>query len=208
MKHINFVYLLLIFISTSVFSEENDEKGFYIGGMIGKSNTEEIYNEGSDLEVTIEGEQGAFGVYGGYNYNMNWAVEMTGYFMKLEDERVTLANIDESYLTIFTIAPKYQFALSEQIGIFVKVGIGVLVYIEEYDDDVGFWDFEDSDTWYGVGVNAAIGLEFDVSPNVEFRVGYEIVEAEMEADDDNQRFSERDIEEKFSIVYLGMNYRF
>ena len=198
---------ILILFSTSSFAED-DGRGFYLGGLIGQADTEEIYLEGTELETTLEGEQGAIGIYGGYKYNSSWAVELSSAFMSLDETRPSSVNIEDSYLTTITMAPRYTYAFNEQFSVFAKIGLGVLVYLEEYDDEVGFWDIEDSDAWYGVGVAAGLGVEIKISEKVDFRLGYEILEAEMEADEDNQNFNEYDIEENFSMAYIGMNYRF
>ncbi|WP_068545310.1 outer membrane protein [Thalassotalea crassostreae] len=207
MNQYRVVLSILIFFSVSAYAEDQSYR-FYLGGLIGQSDTEEIYLEGTELEKSVEGEQGVIGIYGGYKYNSTWSVELSAAFMELDATRSSSFNIEDSFLTTITMAPRYTYAFNDQFSVFAKLGLGALVYMEEYDEEIGFWDIEDSEAWYGIGVAAGLGLEIKISEKVDLRLGYEVLEAEMEADEDNQGFNEFDIEENFSMAYIGMNYRF
>lgn len=192
-------------------TQHRKASSFYIGGLFGRSNAEQTY----DQNIVLDDEDVVFGAYGGYDFSPSFGIEFSSVFTTIDNEKTELLYVDDAYLTVISIAPKYTFNINDDIGLFVKAGLGLAIYLEDYDSD-DYWSYDDSDAWFGAGLYVGAGIEIMVNEHVDFRLSADFIEAELDADNDDcdcyynddNRIRRADFDLEFSTVSIGMHYRF
>ncbi len=169
-----------IFVSTTSIAAMDNE-GFYLGGNIGSANLE---TGGFD-----KSKFGA-GIYGGYNFSKTWGIESTIFASSnLADEGTITASA-------LTLAPTLRYNLSKNASVFVKAGVarGVAsVKLNGSDRDFS-----------GNGFVWGIGADYSMTDNLDLRLSYETVSADLEYNRISATKSDADI----SFLGLGVHYKF
>ena len=214
-KYVSSLVISLFFLFTNVQAQQDNvtpaRSYFYLGGIIGNADTKETFED----QLTFDGREysqsdqnSAFGFYLGFNFADKWALEssiiVTGGIVK----RPSTLPIDEVYLTALSITPVLHIDLTEQVSLYVKAGLGILLYSEDLHKHGEFYRHSDDEYWAGVGLAIGAGIEIDVSEQVAFRLGYDAIEADLEADEDNHHQNLGDVEEEFSMVSMSFHYKF
>lgn len=177
---LNGLALLGMFASASVLAEV--QPGFYAGAGVGKASIE-VDDAGFDADDT------AFKVFGGYNFNQNFAVEVT-YFDGGQPDQSFGGGSVEVGLDGINISALGRVPLGEVFSLFGKVGyasydaqvkarIGSSVVFDESGSD--------EDLSYGIGGAFNLGTSF------ELRAEYEAIDIE---------------DGSFTVLSVGGVYRF
>lgn len=189
---------------------DKNQSLFYLGGLLGNATTKEQFENtftAGGQEYRQEGDNFTFGLYAGFNFAKVWALETSITITSGLDKRPSSLPLDDVYLTAITLTPVIHFDLTESIALYAKAGIGFLIYVEDYKKHSVF-NHQDGDYWAGVGFAVGAGLDFKVSKDINFRLGFDYIEAEMDADEENHHINLDDIDEEYSLVYMGMQYNF
>lgn len=184
---------------------------FYLGGIIGNADTKETFEgqlTSNGVDYTQSDENSAFGFYIGFNFADTWSLESSILIITGIEERPSSLPIDEVYLTALSITPVFHLDLTEQVSVYVKAGLGILFYSEDLHKHGELYRHSDDDYWAGVGFALGTGIELSVSEHVAFRLGYDVIEADLEADENNHHQNLNDVEEEFSMVSMSMHYKF
>ncbi|TRX56356.1 outer membrane beta-barrel protein [Thalassomonas sp. M1454] len=217
MKSIFLITLLLIpnlvFGQQDLAFEEESEpnhSSLYLGLILGSASTKEdfdhVFNSGGQ-EYQQESENFSFGIYAGFNFADVWALESSIVVTPGLDKRPSELPIDEVYLTTITLTPVLHMEVTEQIGLYVKAGLGFLIYVEDYKKHSVF-NHKDGDYWAGVGLSVGLGLDFKVNKAIHLRLGFDYIAAEMDADEENHHINLDDIDEEYSLISMAMHYNF
>ena len=138
------------------------QPGFYAGAGVGQASIE-VDNAGFDANDT------AFKVFGGYNFNQNFAVELTYLDAGKPDKRIGLTHVEGS-LDGFNVSGIARLPFTDVFSGFVKLGFA------SYDGElkarvgnrtVGNIDVGDEDLSYGIGAAFNIGSAFEVRAEYE-----------------------------------------
>lgn len=157
--------LLLVGVFASASALADVTPGFYAGVGLGKASLEED-------ETGFDADDTAFKVFGGYNFNRNFAVEV-GYFDGGEpDDRFSIGTIEASF-TGLNFSALGRLPLNDRFSVFGKLGFA------SYEVDakarignsvVATDDDSDEDLSYG------IGAAFNIGPSFEVRGEYEALD--------------------------------
>ncbi|WNC70140.1 outer membrane beta-barrel protein [Thalassotalea nanhaiensis] len=213
-----YVTLLLLLLSCFVIKAKAQQDNnnpprsyFYLGGIIANADTKETFEDQLNLdgsEYSQSDQNAAFGFYIGFNFADKWALESSILVTGGMEERPSTLPIDEVYLTAITVTPVVHIDLTEQVSVYVKAGLGILFYIEDLHKHGDVYRHSDDDYWAGGGLAYGVGIEVDVSENIAFRLGYDAIEADLEADENNHHQNLADVEEEFSMVSMSFHYKF
>ncbi|WNC70721.1 outer membrane beta-barrel protein [Thalassotalea psychrophila] len=214
-KSLSSCVLLLSFLVTNALAEQPNitpaRSYFYLGGLIGSADTKETFQgqlgtpEG---EYTQSDQNSAFGFYIGFNFADKWSLESSIVVVGGINERPSSIPIDEVYLTALTVTPVLHINITEQVSIYVKAGLGILLYSEDLHKHGDTYRHSGDDYWASAGLALGAGLQVDVSEQIAFRLGFDAMEADLEADDDNHHQNLADVEEEFSMVSMSFHYKF
>jgi OmpA-OmpF porin, OOP family len=161
-KHIAFngLALLGLFAGTTALAET--QPGFYVGAGIGQA-TLEVDEIGFDADDT------AFKVFGGYNFNQNFAVELAYFDAGKPNQDIGVGNLEVA-LDGINVSAVGRVPLGDVFTLFGKLGYA------SYDGEitgriggqpVSGGDSSDEDLSYG------IGGAFNIGPSFELRAEYE-----------------------------------
>ncbi|WOH37430.1 outer membrane beta-barrel protein [Thalassotalea fonticola] len=184
---------------------------FYIGVTLGKASSEETFHNVFTLmgnEYSKKDDNTALGLYAGYNFADKWSLEGGVIFVSHLNKRPSPQPIEEVYLTVFTFTPIIYIDLNDDLSLFVKAGLGVLIYSEDYHKHNDIFSLGSGDSWAGGGLALGAGIEMSVSSDIEFRFGYDYIKAELEADEENHLQNLTTIDEEFSLISLSFHYKF
>ncbi|MBB1437941.1 porin family protein [Shewanella sp. SG41-4] len=172
------------FANTDTSLPNSDNRGFYIGGAVNKTEL------GSDDASGSESATG-FGVYGGYQFN-DWFGLESNFFA---------ANVGEDDFDVvagaLTFTPTFTLHFNETFSGFVKVGLASMaVVVDGYYDDftasgIGFT--------YGVGINAAL------TEHLNLRLSYDMSKGDLDIDEYGYV---DDIDAEIEQLALGLHYQF
>jgi OOP family OmpA-OmpF porin len=159
---LNGLALLGMFASASVLADV--QPGFYAGAGIGQA-TIEIDDVGFDADDT------AFNIFGGYNFNANFAVEVSYVDAGKPDDLVGPVTVEVA-LDGINISALGRVPVGEVFSLFGKIGF------TSYDGEVtgrlgnvsSSEDGSDEDLSYG------IGGAFNLGPAFELRAEYEAID--------------------------------
>lgn len=219
-KHTFIIVLLFCSISVASYAEQQEladpestnETNFYLGGVFGKADTEQTFDD----QYTLEGRKffqdsstNVYGVYAGFNFNRTWAIEGAVLYLPDIDERPSEIPIDDVYMTVFTLTPVLHFDFNRNISLFIKAGIGYLIYIEDFKKHgIEGSRHSDDDTWAAPGFAWGLGFEIDLSESLSTRIGYDYLNADLEADDENHHEKQGDVDGEMSLLSLSLQYNF
>ncbi len=160
---LNGLALLGLFASASVLAQT--PPGFYAGVGVGKASIE-VDDVGFDADDT------AFKVFGGYNFNQNFALELAFFDGGNPDERFGPGSVEVA-LDGINISALGRLPLNDVFSLFGKVGFAS--YDAEVKGRIGnnvvaSDDASDEDLTYG------IGAAFNIGSAIELRGEYEAVD--------------------------------
>lgn len=219
-KYLYIVALFFSFYSISTSAEQHDsaisnnqsQSNFYVGLLFGKADSEQKFDD----QYTVHGKKyfqdptsKTYGVYAGFNFNQKWAIEGGVWYLPDIDKRPSDIPIDDVYMTAFTLTPIYHFDLSDRASLFIKAGIGFLIYVEDFKKHgIEGNRHSDDDYWAAAGFTYGVGLEFDVSKSISTRFTYDYLKSDLEADDDNHHVKQSDVDGEVALLSLSMQYNF
>lgn len=159
---LNGLVLVGMFASASVLADV--QPGFYAGAGVGKASIE------AD-DVGFDADDTAFKVFGGYNFNPNFAVELAFIDGGKPDERFGTGRVEVS-VDGFNLSAVGRLPINDKFSVFGKLGFA------SYDVDVkvrvgnavGSGSDGDEDLSYG------IGAAFNIAPAIELRAEYEAID--------------------------------
>lgn len=190
--------------------EEQPRSTFYLGGLLGNATSKEQFDNVFNVdgsEYRQEKENTTFGIYVGFNFSQQWALEVSVLITPDLDKRPSSIAIDDVYITVFTLAPVINFPITEDIDLYAKAGLGIIIYVEDYHRH-SIYNHEDGDYWVGFGFAIGAGFEFKTTKNIRFRIGFDYIDAELDADEENHHINQQDIEEQYSLASMSMHYHF
>lgn len=215
LKYVPSYVLLLTCLATNALAEQQSiipaRSYFYLGGLIGNADTKETFQgqlgtpEGEYIQSD---ENSAFGFYVGFNFSDKWSLESSIVVTGGLKERPSSIPIDEAYLTVLTITPVVHIDITEQVSVYVKAGLGILLYSEDLHKHGDIYRHSGDDYWAGVGLALGAGVQIDVTEHVAFRLGFDAIEADLEADEDNHHQNLADVDEEFSMMSMSFHYKF
>ncbi len=197
--------LALLFISLPVMAEaENfEDSGWYVGGALGHMQFDAEYVPGIDFD----GKSGDIGVYGGYNFNRLFGLELA---IIESGELSDNSGYDSSFSEI-AFTPKLNIPIGQRLSFYVKGGIAIAAYSEIYDY-VPMWS-DDEFYWGGYGLTAGAGMQISVMKHLLLRLSYDYSDLEFEPTEDTYfagffYLPVPDIEATSSRTSIGMHYQF
>jgi len=136
--------------------------GFYVGAGVGKASIE-VDDTGFDADDT------AFKVFGGYNVNKNFAVEVAYFDGGKPDDRFGIGSVEVS-LSGLNLSALGRLPVNDVFSVFGKVGFAS--YDLEATGRIGNRvvareDGSDEDLSYGIGAAFNIGTSFEVRGEYE-----------------------------------------
>jgi OmpA-OmpF porin, OOP family len=155
--------LVGMFASASALADV--QPGFYVGAGVGKASIE-VDDAGFDADDT------AFKVFGGYNFNPNFAVELAFIDGGAPDERFGPGSVEVAVDGI-NVSALGRLPVNEVFSVFGKIGFAsydVEVKGRFGNNVVASEDGSDEDLSYG------IGAAFNIGTAVELRGEYEAVD--------------------------------
>jgi OOP family OmpA-OmpF porin len=155
--------LVGMFASASALADV--QPGLYAGAAVGKASIE-IDAVGFDADDT------AFKVFGGYNFNRNFAVELAFIDGGKPDDRFGTGSVEVAVDAI-NLSALGRLPVNEMFSVFGKVGFAsydVEVKGRVGNTVVGSADGSDEDLSYG------LGAAFNIGTNVEVRGEYEAID--------------------------------
>ena len=169
-----------VFVSTTSIAV-TDKEGFYLGGNIGSANL--------DTGGFDKSKFGA-GIYGGYSFSETWGIESTIFASSnLADEGTITASA-------LTLAPTLRYNFSNDASVFVKAGVA---------RGVASVKFNGSDRDFsGTGFIWGLGADYSMTDNLNLRLSYETVSADLEYN----RISETKSDADISFLSVGIHYKF
>ncbi|WP_299003443.1 porin family protein [uncultured Shewanella sp.] len=204
--------LLLTLGCTHTVMADTSDRGFYVGGDIGR--TQLKFGSFDESATSI-------GVYGGYHFNEWFAIEghvfgtgdydtgFEGMSGTYNGNTITL-NKAELSASGLSIAPKVTWQINDTFSAYAKAGVTYMNISSElsgtYNGHYGSIS-ADYDGWgyvLGAGVTAAI------TPHLVVRLGYEFMEADLDSDDRlAQVFNATKMDDtKLSQFSVGLHYQF
>lgn len=193
-------------------SSTHQQSNFYLGLLFGKASTEQTFDHHDTLDdkkYFQDPDSTTFGVYTGFNFNTKWAIEGAVLYLPDIDKRPSDIPIDDVYLTAFTLTPVYHFDISANVSMFVKAGIGFLIYVEDFKKhDIETNRHSSSDYWAAAGFSYGVGIEIDVSRSLSTRLIYDYLKSDLEADDENHHTKQSDVEGQVALLSFTLQYNF
>jgi OOP family OmpA-OmpF porin len=164
-KHVALNGLVLVGMFASASALADVQPGFYAGVGVGKASIE-IDDAGFDSDDT------AFKVFGGYNFNPNFAVELAFIDGGKPDESFGLGSVEVAVDGI-NLSALGRLPVNETFSVFGKLGFAS--YDVEFKGRVGNRvvasdDMSEEDLSYG------IGAAFNLGTSVELRAEYEAID--------------------------------
>ncbi len=177
-------------------------KGWFIGGGYGMI---DVATQRTNLPKQDRNAQ-AVSVYGGYQFNHWFALE--GHLFGSNNLHFSYTDVVESYASGLFIAPKFIYALSPQLSAYGKVGAGVLLYDETYDNRHS-WQGGREESWGSGEAAVGLGLEYRYHSPVVLRLSYDYSEGTLEDTEDRWYFrNDADVKLEVSQLALGFYYQF
>ncbi len=152
-----------------------DGSGWYLGASFSGSQL--------DLQLGTEPKRsenvGGFAFTGGYNLNRSFGLEFELFATaEFSDGRPEL--VAASYSS-FALAPRLNYVLSDQLGLFARFSLISALYEEEYSNAIplvrGF-----QRTWSGGGVGLGFGVGYSPSRNLDLRFGLDFNAVTLKSD--------------------------
>lgn len=206
MKATKLFAVALLVLSGSVAASQASAQGFYIGGSVGKSDIDDdIAIPGLITSGTVDGKESGFKIFGGYQFNQNFGVELAyvdlgkaTYNGTFFGSPVTGGKVE---ITGFNFSAVGTLPLNPSFSLFGKVGLF-------------FWEAEASDVTGGVPFSSAdsssdlsvgVGMSYNFTKNFGARVEWERFKAGGE---DFLGFSSATGSASINLLSLGLVYKF
>jgi len=171
--------------------ENRGNSNFYIGGAIASS---QLNDDGMSVNQSIDSNTGSLHLFGGYQIDPTFAVELGMDWLGDFTMRSPVSNIDADYSTVtFSVVGKVP--LDQEFSLYGQLGAGVVSLYQHVNVNNGvvavYGDDNDS-SWAGVW-----GVGFAYAPRhakqLEFRLGYQQTVFQINAYSiDNAGFLTRD----------------
>lgn len=184
---------LLVLVGLIAAPQASAQRGFYVGGSMGWSKFDDGYVVGSLIDSgTVEGNDVGFKIFGGYQFNHYFGVELAYVDLGTLNYRGTSAGIpvtggsadtwgiNVSVVGILPLNP--SFALFGKVGAFVWEA-------NARDRLAGAPFFFEAD---GTDVSFGVGASYNISANVSLRAEWEMFKAV----------------DNISLLSLGIAFRF
>jgi OmpA-OmpF porin, OOP family len=170
-KHLGLSALAALGLMAATAAQADTQPGFYAGAGIGSTKV------GDDISGVDDSDTG-FKVFGGYNFNANWAVEV-GYF-DFGEASVSAGNSSASVgVTGLSASAVGRLPVSEMFAVYGKLGFASYDVDLDFNNVPGFGSGHlsdsDSDMIYGVGGAVSFGGNF------EARLEYEALNVDGDA---------------------------
>lgn len=142
---------------------------------------------------TVDGYRFGTKLYGGYNFDQNWAAE-AGYtrFNSADTTRsiggVNNVTADTNGYNSY-VAAKYTMPINDQFSAYAKLGVSHAV--RKYSDTTGF-----SSRTADTGAYGALGVQYKLDQNLALNLEYE------------RNGKQKDVGAKADSLGLGLNYGF
>ncbi len=153
------VSIIALLVALSPLANAQDESNFYLGARVGASLLD---NTCSTTDCTSKAVAG--GIIAGYDFANGFSIESTYDYLgdfEIRESNAGVSELKKGDLTTFTLAPKLNFGITENTGIYGKVG-AVL------------WDWNNNKTPASeVSLLTALGLEHRASDLVNLRLEYQ-----------------------------------
>jgi OmpA-OmpF porin, OOP family len=160
---LNGLVLAGMFASASVLADV--QPGFYAGASVGKASIE-VDGAGFDADDT------AFKVFGGYNFNANFAVELAFIDGGKPDERFGAGQVEVAVDGI-NLSAVGRLPVNDKFSVFGKLGFAS--YDVEVKGRIGNTVVA-SDSGSDEDLSYGIGAAFNIIPAVELRAEYEAID--------------------------------
>lgn len=164
-----------------------DKEGFYVGGNYGylKVDGQDDFDDDNDMWQGLVG----------YRFNRYIAVE--GSIVDFGDYGSDISNADTDG---YTAAVKGMLPISENFAVFVKGG--QLWWESDYNVGGVAGSYDDESLFIGAGVNYAF------TRNLSINAEYTIYDADLDADELSDNFSDSDFNTDLKQASVGIEYRF
>ena len=138
---------------------------------------------------TVDGYRFGTKIYGGYNFDQNWAAE-AGYtrFNSADTTFANNVNADTNGYNSY-VAAKYTMPINDQFSAYAKLGVSHAV--RKYSDTTGF-----SSRTADTGAYGALGVQYKLNQNIALNLEYE------------RNGKQKDVGAKADSLGLGLNYGF
>jgi len=195
MKKLTLALGVVAFLSTAIIAGPNSS-GAYVGLGYGTTNY-----ESDDFVSGVDTTDSGFKVYGGYQFNNIIAVEAA--YTDYGDFKLPAINKTYVAPTSFSVAANVGYSfLDSQLRPYGMLGLGYLplnttdYFIKEAGED------KQATLHYGVGIQ----YEPNLFKGVGFRLGYEADIYSIEII--NPALEDKTYTQAFSLLYLGVQYKF
>jgi len=206
----NIYLVILLFVSTSVWSDESGQSGFYVGGSAGFAQLDDD-GMGNNLQ-SFDDNSGTFRGFGGYQFNPYFAAEVAMDWLGLYQGETATADIDNSYSS-FTLSLIGKIPLGSGLSLFIQGGGGVASIYQVVDGTIGgvYYDDEDASN-SGFATVWGGGLSYLI-PNhsaIELRAGYLHTDFQVDAVAVNSlgNLVENEYDQAIKQIYFGAAYHF
>lgn len=163
----------VLVLSGLVAASQASAQGFYIGGSVGKSDFDDNNTTGLITSGTVDGKDTGFKIFGGYQFNQNFGVELayvdlgqasySGFFGAVP---VTGGTVKTSGLNISAVG---TLPLGSGFALFGKAGL--FTWEAKANDTTGGLPFSATDD--GVDLSLGIGASYDFTKNFAIRAEWE-----------------------------------
>jgi len=148
-------------------------QGFYIGGSVGQSDTDNSITSGLITSGTVDGTDTGFKLFGGYQFNQHFGLELAyvdlgkvSYSGSSGAAPVTGGKVETSGINFSAVG---TLPLNPSFALFGK--IGMFVWDAKASDVTGGAPFSATDD--GTDVSYGIGASFNITKNISARAEWE-----------------------------------
>lgn len=207
MKAIKLVATALLALGSLVAVSQASAQGFYIGGGVGKSNIDDdIAGPGLITSGTVDGKDTGFKLYGGYQFNQHFGLEVAyvdlgtaTYSGTFGGSPVTGGKVDIWGLGLFAVG---AWPVSPSFSLFGKLGF--LSWEAKWSDVTGGTAFSSTDS--GSDLAGGLGMSYSVTKNLSARLEWERFKAG--GGEDFLGFPNATGSAKIDLLSVGLVYKF
>jgi OOP family OmpA-OmpF porin len=173
MKAIKMFAATVLVLSGLVAASQASAQGFYMGGSVGKSDFDDSNTTGLITSGTVDGKDTGFKIFGGYQFNQNFGVELayvdlgkasySGFFGAAP---VTGGTVKTSGLNISAVG---TLPLGSGFALFGKAGL--FAWEAKANDVTGGVPFSEKKD--GADLSLGIGASYDFTKNFAIRAEWE-----------------------------------
>ena len=163
----------VLVLSGLVATSQAFAQGFYIGGSVGQSDTDNSITSGLITSGTVDGTDTGYKLFGGYQFNQHFGLELAyvdlgkvSYSGSSGAAPVTGGKVETSGINFSAVG---TLPLNPSFALFGK--IGVFVWDAKASDVTGGAPFSATDD--GTDVSYGIGASFNITKNISARAEWE-----------------------------------